>query len=271
MRLRGKNHRTIEYKDKALFDFAHSYLMDTFPNPNRQGCPSESALQSLAVSPMQSDPLVTEHLASCSPCFRRYTQLLAALQSEKKAESKFHWGSGFGWMRAHQVLAGTVILCLLFIVAGISILLRRSRLPSAPLEETHRTPASAQPGNSELPYAPFSADLSELSRARGSEPPETGPVRFAVPGSRLDLTVTLPLASREGRYQLSLTSGDRIVWRTSGEAHLKNGKTLIRVKADFTKVPVGDYNLEVQSSSGLRLIQPVSIQAPVSSGDEQRP
>jgi len=83
--------------------------------------------------------------------------------------------------------------------------------------------------------------------------------------------VTLPLASREGRYQLSLTSGDRIVWRTSGEAHLKNGKTLIRVKADFTKVPVGDYNLEVQSSSGLRLIQPVSIQAPVSSGVEQRP
>jgi hypothetical protein len=120
-------------------------------------------------------------------------------------------------------------------------------------------------------YSPFSLDLSALSRSRGAEPSESEPQRFAVPGSTLDLTLTLPLASREGTYDLKLTSEDRTFWSKSAAAHLQKGKTLIHVEADFTQIPTGNYNLEVQSSTDTRLIQPVSIQAVFPKGGEQKP
>src|SRR6266576_1549910 len=77
MRMRIKDGRALEKSDKHLLDFARSYLSEAFPNPDREGCPPESALRSLAFNPKQSEPTVTEHLAACSPCFRRYAELFA--------------------------------------------------------------------------------------------------------------------------------------------------------------------------------------------------
>jgi len=81
----------------------------------------------------------------------------------------------------------------------------------------------------------------------------------------------LPLASQEGSYDLRLTSGDRTFWSKSAQAHLLKGKTLIQVEADFRKIRTGNYNLEVQSSTGIRLIQPVSIEAALPRSLEQKP
>jgi len=81
----------------------------------------------------------------------------------------------------------------------------------------------------------------------------------------------LPLASQEGSYDLRLTSGDRTFWSKSAQAHLLKGKTLIQVEADFRKIRTGNYNLEVQSSTGIRLVQPVSIQGASTKSGEQKP
>src|SRR5258706_350108 len=97
------------------------------------------------------------------------------------------------WTRVHPVLVGTAAVCALLIAIGAGLLLRRSRLPNTPPAETHRTPASVEPLNSAVVYAPFGLDLSALSRVRGSESSATVPQRLAVPSSPLDLTLTLPL------------------------------------------------------------------------------
>ena len=255
-----KDGRAFEKKDKDLLKFAHSYLSEAFPNPDRQGCPPDVALRSLALSPTESEPTVTEHLAACSPCFGRYAELLAQLRLQRAVEEKLSWVRVATWSRSHPVLVGAALVCALFIAIGASLLLNRIRVPNPPLD-THRAPNPVQPANPTLAYAPFSLDLSTLSPVRGSEPSATASQqRIRVPSSPLYLTLTLPLASEERSYNVRLTASGQTLWSKSAQAHLHEGQTLIQVEADFRQVPAGSYNLEVESSTGVRLVQPVLIE-----------
>src|SRR5712692_7791297 len=270
MRMRIKNHAALERKKRELLDFARSYLSEAFPNPDRQGCPPDAALRSLAFYPNESEPTLTEHLAVCSPCFMRYTELLAELKSQQRAEERSSWTRIFVWSRAHPLLVGAALVFVLFIAIGASLLLNRIRVPNPPLD-THRAPNPVQPVNPEVAYSPFSLDLSALSPVRGAESATGTQRRVPVPSSPLDLTLTLPLASPEGHYDLKLTSGSETDWSKSAQAHLLKGTTLIQVEVDFRQIRTGNYSLEVQSSTGILLVQPVSIQDVPPKGGEQKP
>lgn len=271
MRMRIKNRAALETKKRKLLDFARSYLSEAFPNPDRQGCPPDAALRSLAFNPRESEPSVTEHLATCSPCFRRYSELLAELKSQPRVESRLSFTRISAWSKAHPVLAGTAALCMLLIVIGFGLLLHGIRQPNTPPMDTHRKPNPTEPLNPTVAYSPFSLDLSSLSPVRGSESAAGTQRRVPVPSSPLDLTLTLPLASAEGSYDLRLTAGSETVWSKSAQAHLLKGKTLLQVEADFSQIPRRNYNLEVRSSSGIRLVQPVSIQGASPKSGEQKP
>ena len=271
MRMRIKNRAALETKKKELLDFARSYLSEAFPNADRQGCPPDAALRTLAFSPNESEPTVTEHLAVCSPCFNRYTELLAEFKSQQRAEERSSWTRIFVWSRAHPLLVGAALVFALFIAIGASLLFNRIRVPNPPPLDTHRAPNPIQPVNPEVAYSPFSLDLSALSPVRGSESAAGTQRRVPVPSSPLDLNLTLPLASAEGRSDLRLTAGSETVWSKSAQAHLLRGKTLIQVEADFRPIRTGNYNLEVQSSNGIRLVQPVLIQAASPKSEEQKP
>ena len=272
MRMRAKDRGGLEKDSKELLDFARSYLSDAFPNPNRQGCPPDEALRSLAFNPNESEPAVTEHMAACSPCFRRYGELLSELKSQREKEKGFVWGTISVWTKAHPVLTGTAALCLLLIAIGFGLWLRGLRQPNSPPMETNRKPNPTEPLNPTVAYLPFSLDLSALSPVRGSEPPAIATQRrVPLPNSPLDLTLTLPLASPEELYELKLTADHQTFWSKSAQAHLHKGKTLVQLEADFGQIPARNYNLEVRSSSGIRLVQPVSIQAASPKSGEQKP
>src|SRR6266566_4752492 len=130
MRLRTKNRRAFEKKDRVLLDFARSYLSQAFPNPDREGCSPDDALRSLAFNPRESEPTITEHLAACSPCFRRYSELLAQLKSQRAAEEKLSWARAVTWSRSHPVLVGAALVCALLIAIGAGLLLNRIRVPN---------------------------------------------------------------------------------------------------------------------------------------------
>src|SRR5260370_21896840 len=111
--MRMKDRRAFEKKDKDLLDFAHSYLSEAFPNPDRQGCPPDATLRSLAFNPKGSEPTVTEHLAVCSPCFQHYAELLAQLRSQRAAEERLFWDRMSVWSRTHPLLVGAALACAL--------------------------------------------------------------------------------------------------------------------------------------------------------------
>ena len=267
-----KDRRAFEKKGKHLLDFARSYLSEAFPNPDRQGCPPDAALRSLAFNPNESVPAVTEHLAGCSPCFTRYAELLAELKSRREAEEGLSWRRIYTWSKAHPMLAWTALVCALAIAIGASLLFRRIRQPGTPPVETHRPPSAVEPVNPAVAYSRFSLDLSKVSPTRGSRPLRGGSQRrVRVPGSLLDLTLILPLGSEEQPYQVTLRAGGHIFWSKSAQAHLQNGQMLIRIDADLRQVPAGNYDLEVESSTGIRLTQPVLIEAESPKSTEQKP
>src|SRR5271165_3541982 len=113
MRMRINDRRAFEREEKQLLDFARSYLSDAFPNPDRQGCPTDAALRCLAFKPNESGPRVTEHLAGCSPCFRRYTELLAQLKSQRAGQVRWSWNRISTWSRAHPLLMWEALACAL--------------------------------------------------------------------------------------------------------------------------------------------------------------
>jgi hypothetical protein len=254
---------------KEFLESARTYLSEAFPNPDRAGCPPDSALRSLAFNPRESDPTITEHIGTCSPCFRRYSELLAEQKTQRQLEAP-PLTRAIAWWKTHPLLVGTALVCVVLLVIGVGFFLRVTRHPNVPPMETHKEPPPKQTPPT-VAYVPFSLDLSALSPVRGGEGPHTGHRRLSVPASTLDLTITLPLASAEGSYDLKLNSGGHTFWSKSATAHLQKGKTLIRVEADFSQVPIGDYNLEVGSHAGIRLVQPVSVQSAESSSRKQRP
>ena len=269
MRIRDKSRSASGAMSKEFLQSARTYLSEAFPNPDRAGCPPDSALRSLAFNPRESDATITEHIGTCSPCFKRYSELLAEFKAQQELE-EWPWSRAAAWLKARPVLVGTALVCAVLLVIGVGFLLRGARQPNLPPIETHKEPPPPQLQHPTVAYVPFSLDLSALSPVRGGASPKTGR-RVSVPASTLDLTMTLPLASAEGSYDVRLNSGGRTFWSKSATAHLQKGKTLIRVEADFRQVPSGDYNLEVNSHAGIRLVQPVSVQPGQSTSGEQRP
>ncbi len=161
--MKMRDPRISQRKSKELLDFARAYLSEAFPNPDREACPPDDVLRSLAFNPRESEPALTEHLAACSPCFSRYSELLAELKAEQQAErSSSTWISASS--KAHPVLAATALTCALFMAIGvIGLLLRGNRRPNTPPMDTNRKPSPTEPQTPTVAYSPFSLDLSTRS------------------------------------------------------------------------------------------------------------
>ncbi len=72
-----------DFDEAEFFGFAKSYLSEAFPNPQRIGCPPDSDLQRMAEHPVEArDAEVSAHLTCCSPCFKRYMEILASLRQK---------------------------------------------------------------------------------------------------------------------------------------------------------------------------------------------
>jgi hypothetical protein len=78
---RQKQCQGSDFSDAEFLGFAKSYLSEAFPNPQRIGCPQDSDLQRMAEHPVAArDAAASEHLNCCSPCFKRYMEILAGLK-----------------------------------------------------------------------------------------------------------------------------------------------------------------------------------------------
>lgn len=51
------------------------FLRESFPNPERRGCPEEDVLQALAEDRIAPDDPSLLHIGSCSECYREYLHL----------------------------------------------------------------------------------------------------------------------------------------------------------------------------------------------------
>jgi hypothetical protein len=140
---------------------------------------------------------------------------------------------------------------------------RRHQEPTA----APSTPApSGKPGTpAQAPatamYVPVLVDLSNASPVRGLHQREASPSPQVIPSTPLiDLSLQLPLASEELGYSVRLISNRHVVWSGSAQARRENGQMLLHMRADFSHVPAGNYDLAVVSK-GSRLFVPVIVKS----------
>ena len=53
-------------------DLIREFLLEGFPNPERDGCPAEETIMALAADRLSIDDPACLHVGSCSECFAEY-------------------------------------------------------------------------------------------------------------------------------------------------------------------------------------------------------
>lgn len=244
--------RRLFKRDQELFDFARAYLSEAFPNPDRTGCPPDQALSILARDPMRGDPSITDHMTCCSPCFNAYMAHVGRVKAEARESQRVR-------LITHSLILATIAVVLAIAYASFS---RGHNSRSA--TPVTKTPAAAPLVRSQPPtatsYVSVVVDLSNASPQRGGDKNELLPQMIPSP-ALVDLNVLLPLGSDQRLYSVQLSSKRQVVWSGSAEAHPNNGQMSIRIPADLSHVPTGNYDLVVLSSQS-RLSVPVVLSAP---------
>ena len=150
-----------------------------------------------------------DHLTSCSPCYRDFSELQA----------------GYRQRRMQTVLAIAASILIVVGVAGWALFFK------------HKGRAVAQTAV---------LDLRNRSVPRGGEP-IPGEQPMEVSRAVKHLNVYLPLGSAEGLYELriAMTTG-RAIFTTNGVASLKDGVTSIEAAVDLSSASPGRYVLQIR-------------------------
>jgi hypothetical protein len=195
-------------EEKRVLDLLARGLSGEFPNPQRVGCPGPAILKSIALHKLplsEAEPWL-DHLSSCSPCFREFSEIRKEASQRKRTQM---------WLAA----AATVLLA---VTGWVWV---RSR----PSGQT---------------AAVVILDLRGRAALRGENPPESSQPLLEVPRNARNLNVELPIGSNEGAYDVALfnQSGTELI-RTSATAKLADHVVVLRADVDLAGVSPGSYFL----------------------------
>jgi len=152
-----------------------------------------------------------DHLGSCSPCYRDFSQFQKSYQLRRK--------------RTLLAIAASILVCAS--IGGWGLVRWHNR------NETIQTAV---------------LDLRDWSVARGVEPnPGVKPLEVNREASRL--SILLPLGSSEGRYDVRIaTSSGESLATASGIASVKKGVTAVQVAISLSSVSPGTYILQIRKA-----------------------
>jgi len=210
--------------ERRLLDMFEQSSLHDYPNPDRIGCPGQDFLRQLAFNRQSisvSDPRL-DHITHCSPCYRDYVDFRAQARRRIRPTHK-------------AAIAAIVLVALGF---GFYLASRQSGKP--------RWTAN------NLLYQSANLNLKDVVLPRGAPVTESGPSAETqqLPRQRLSLTITLPLASPVGSYDVQvLREIDKPLAAASGQARLENGLTLLIVKLDLSALPPGKYLVGIRRES----------------------
>jgi hypothetical protein len=150
-----------------------------------------------------------DHLTSCSPCYRDFSELQA----------------GYRHRRMQTILAIAASILIVVGVAGWALFFKQKGLPAVQTAVL---------------------DLRNRSVPRGGEAnPGEQPLEVSREVKRLN--VYLPLGSAEGPYELRIAlTGGSAIFSANGVASLKDGVTSMEAAVDLSSAPSGRYVLQIR-------------------------
>ncbi len=224
-------------------DLLNDFLLESFPNPERKGCPDEKKLRAFAEDRLPPGDPVLRHISSCSECYAEYRHYrqdwkeaahsrsgtVAVVSIPKKLATPVSGSRGtfVPWAIAASVL---VVLA-----GGFYIKEHHGPTPTGTYVVSTTGPVDA------------SVNLFDAVTARGAgdEPTPLQP-QVSLPSSIVNLKVTLPRFSQSGPYEI-LVSKDRAgkegAAQGTGNAVETNGKVSLTVTLDLRNAAPGMYFL----------------------------
>lgn len=247
-----KENSTTRFDEERLIDFARSYLADSFPNPDRIGCPSADALWRLAHQPTSADLSITKHLGRCSPCFRQYQDLLGEIRNQGQSA---HAGNRL-LLLTPKVVAIAAVLCLVIIGVSVALWISHKR------EIVHKDNNQIRINNPDkgvdvAAYSPFVVDLRKATQIRGKNGTSASVIKL--PRNPLHVSVYLPIGSDAGEYRVTLNQQKKSVWSGKATARMRDQRMVMEFDADFRSYPLGQYTLMLLSNGGLELRERVTL------------
>lgn len=193
---------------QKLLEFSEDYQSQDFPNPNGEGCPSESTLKKEARSGRLLDESLREHILTCSPCFNTFKKFRNTSIAPPISKTMV---AGIGAFLV-LIIAGCTLF---FLYTGSSspddeIVKLESQSESGIVEPTERKsdpPAAGSPSQkSDLsrsesipPTFRFSVESNGVDRGRLGQTP-----RRKLPSGRINFEVKLPDGSPTGLYRVTI-------------------------------------------------------------------
>ena len=178
-----------------------------FPNPERAGCPGNEILRAMAFRKLGVDQVNDwiEHLGTCSPCFREYTELRRQVVWRRRA--------------AYLSIAAAIIVVL-------SLGWWRWRSGSQTVITAHNH---------------IVADIRSPLVLRGDQGPGKGPLVFQRGFD--DVTFYFPEGSRAGTYKVAILGQEfgEPLTRASGKATIESHMTTMNVTLDLSRIAPGYY------------------------------
>lgn len=200
-----------ERDEKRILNALGRGLLNEFPNPERTGCPGRDVLKRIASHemPLMEAEKWLDHLTSCSPCYRDFSQIQNAQQLRRKQT----------WL----AIAAAILLCAA--VGGWAFV------------RWHNGAQTVQTAT---------LDLRDYSIARGAAPnPNLPPVELSHRAS--SLTILLPLGSAAGEYEIRIvTRSGNPVLTANGTAEFENGVTRLKIAAHLRSLSRGSYVLQIR-------------------------
>ena len=199
--------------ERHMLDALGRGLLRDFPNPERVGCPPPEVLKGIASRrvPLAEAEKWLDHLGSCSPCYRDFTQFQKRQEFRKKS--------------VLLAIAASILVC--------------ASLGGWAFVRWHNSSQGVQTAT---------LDLRNWSVARGAEPnPNLPPVELNRRAS--SLTILLPVGSAAGAYEIRIvTRSGNPVLEANGTAELQNGITRLQVTARLRALSPGSYVLQIRKA-----------------------
>lgn len=202
-------------------------IVKAYPNPDRIGCPAPETLEGMARRTVLMGTAEQEHIFHCSPCFSAYLSIRNRIRRRH-------------FIQAAGIWCAAAVLISALSYSGYRIF---SRLP-APQEFS------------------TAVNMQDQPVFRGIHQAATQPSPFVFPRGIVHLTLTLPLASEPGTYQVEISRDGETepLVASSGQAALRSdGSTLLKIDLNTFQLRPGRYALGVRKDNAEWSYSPLVI------------
>lgn len=200
-------------EEERLLKTGRSVFSTAFPNPNREGCPSQDLIESLArdKSKLSQHQQFILHMSRCSPCYNDFARYRKAAQRGRRVKA----------------LAAAALIVIICLASWFVVKSRRHTVNT---------------------YTAVVLDLRNRLVLRGV--PETGE-QTQQPLMLLrgidNVSLYLPTGSRTGKYDVGVfEEPGRALVSAAGVGTAEANLTVLKAKLDVSKLKSGHYLLAIR-------------------------